>query len=224
MFKMNARPSALCHGGFSGEILSEKGWRAFESRESFSEDLNFSGVQATRQKKGPPKGKGCDIGYALAANSCEGVNNVDACTVTALDVNTAFAAPNPGFPLAETAGFFGSERPANCFTEPITQSTSAQKLFISTEPFDRRRGQSYIKDACCQYTRVVQTKIFFDVTWRMCKPQEMRMRNMRTEFHPRYPQGFPQKVFATKCPKSKVGGRAVSNESLDVQRRLPHCC
>ena len=27
--------------------------------------------------------KGCDIGYALAANSCEGVNNVEACTVTA---------------------------------------------------------------------------------------------------------------------------------------------
>jgi len=28
-------------------------------------------------------GKGRDIGYALAANSCEGVNRVDACTVTA---------------------------------------------------------------------------------------------------------------------------------------------
>jgi hypothetical protein len=30
------------------------------------------------------KGKGCDIGYALAASSCEGANSVDACTVTAL--------------------------------------------------------------------------------------------------------------------------------------------
>ena len=39
--------------------------------------------------------KGCDFGYALAANSCEGVNNVDACTVTALDAITAFAVPDP---------------------------------------------------------------------------------------------------------------------------------
>ena len=30
------------------------------------------------------KGKGCDIGYALAISSCEGANSVDACTVTAL--------------------------------------------------------------------------------------------------------------------------------------------
>ena len=42
------------------------------------------------------KGKGCDIGYALAASSCEGANSVEACTVTALDAITAFAVPNPG--------------------------------------------------------------------------------------------------------------------------------
>ena len=35
--------------------------------------------------------KGCDFGYALAGNSCEGAPGVDACTVTALDVITAFA-------------------------------------------------------------------------------------------------------------------------------------
>ena len=40
-------------------------------------------------------GKGRDIGYAPAASSCEGANNVDACTITALDVITAFAVPNP---------------------------------------------------------------------------------------------------------------------------------
>ena len=39
--------------------------------------------------------KGCDFGYALAANSCERVNNVEARTVTALDAITAFAVPNP---------------------------------------------------------------------------------------------------------------------------------
>ena len=41
-------------------------------------------------------GKGCDIGYALAASSCEEANSVDACTVTALDATTAFAVPYPG--------------------------------------------------------------------------------------------------------------------------------
>jgi hypothetical protein len=39
----------------------------------------------------PSNKKGCDFGYALAANSCEGATGVDACTVTALDVITAFA-------------------------------------------------------------------------------------------------------------------------------------
>ncbi len=39
--------------------------------------------------------KGCDIGYALAAGSCEEANNVDARTVTAPDVIAAFAVPNP---------------------------------------------------------------------------------------------------------------------------------
>jgi hypothetical protein len=42
--------------------------------------------------------KGCDIGYALAASSCEGTNSVEARTVTALDVITAFAVPNPSYP------------------------------------------------------------------------------------------------------------------------------
>ena len=41
------------------------------------------------------KGKGCDIGYALATSSCEGANSVESCTVTALDAITAFAVPNP---------------------------------------------------------------------------------------------------------------------------------
>jgi len=62
--------------------------------------------------------KGCDIGYALAASSCEGANNVDACTVTALDATTAFAVPYPDLPLAELVGFFGSGCSLDCSTEP----------------------------------------------------------------------------------------------------------
>jgi hypothetical protein len=63
-----------------------------------------------------------DIGYALAAGSCEGVNNVDACTVLACHAITAFAVSGPNLLLAEHVGFFGSERPVNCFTGTITQS------------------------------------------------------------------------------------------------------
>ena len=40
--------------------------------------------------------KGRDFGYALAINSCEGDDSVDACTVTTPDATTAFAVPNPG--------------------------------------------------------------------------------------------------------------------------------
>jgi len=39
--------------------------------------------------------KGCDIGYALAISSCEEANSMEACTIAALDVITAFAVPNP---------------------------------------------------------------------------------------------------------------------------------
>ena len=62
--------------------------------------------------------KGCDIGYALAAASCEGANSVDACTVTALDAITAFAVPDPDQLLAEPVGFFGSGCSLDHSTEP----------------------------------------------------------------------------------------------------------
>ena len=64
------------------------------------------------------KVKGCDIGYALAANSCKGANNVDACTVTAFDAITAFAVPDPDLSLAEPVGFFGSGYSADHSAEP----------------------------------------------------------------------------------------------------------
>ena len=47
------------------------------------------------------KGKGRDIGYALAVNSCEGAGDVESCTITAFDVITAFAVPYPGLILAD---------------------------------------------------------------------------------------------------------------------------
>ena len=56
-------------------------------------NLNF---KEGRRPKVLGNRKGCDFGYALADNSCEGALGVDACTVTALDAATAFAVPNPG--------------------------------------------------------------------------------------------------------------------------------
>jgi hypothetical protein len=97
-------------------------------------NTNVSGVERSDKNK-----RSCDIGYALAASSCEGVNRVDACTVTASDVIAAFATSGPNFLLAKLVGFFGSERPANYFALAITQSTSDWQRFIETNPFDRRR-------------------------------------------------------------------------------------
>jgi hypothetical protein len=65
--------------------------------------LDFSGSFA--EEEGVEKGKGCDIGYALAANSCEGAYSVETCTVTALDAITAFAVPNPNCP-SQSRRFF----------------------------------------------------------------------------------------------------------------------
>ena len=53
--------------------------------------------------------KGRDIGYALAAYSCEGANSVETCTVTALDAITAFAVPNPNASSQSTLDFSGLE-------------------------------------------------------------------------------------------------------------------
>ncbi len=51
--------------------------------------------------------KGCDCGYALAVDSCEGVAGVDACTVAAFEAITAFAVPNLGGHLAVPSIFSG---------------------------------------------------------------------------------------------------------------------
>jgi hypothetical protein len=53
------------------------------------------------------KGKGRDIGYALAVGSCGEANNVEACTITAPDVITAFAVPNPNHSSQSRSVFSG---------------------------------------------------------------------------------------------------------------------
>jgi hypothetical protein len=88
-----------------------------------------------RAKTGrPTKGKGCDIGYALAASSCEGANSVEACTVTALDAITAFAVPNPNF-SSQSRRFFQVRMPVEL---PLRADHSAYfglaKFYLS-QPF-----------------------------------------------------------------------------------------
>jgi hypothetical protein len=92
-------------------------------------------------KEAVSNSKGCDIGYALAANSCEGANSVDTCTVTALDATTAFAVPDPGLLLAELVGFFGSGYSADHSTESShsVYFGSANCLGLA-DPFDRRHA------------------------------------------------------------------------------------
>jgi hypothetical protein len=80
-----------------------------------------------------------DIGYALATNSCERVTGVDACTVFVCYVITAFAASCPSLFLAEPAGFFGPERPLNCFSGAITQLIRPVAVYFNC-PFNCRRG------------------------------------------------------------------------------------
>jgi hypothetical protein len=62
--------------------------------------------------------KGCDFGYAPVANSCEGVNNPDACTVTASDAITAFAVLNPNCSSQSASVFSGPSVLVNHFTGP----------------------------------------------------------------------------------------------------------
>ncbi len=59
--------------------------------------------------------KGRDIGYALAAASCEGAHSVDACTVTTPWCDLCFRSSEPQPLLAEPVGFFcGPAASAGC--------------------------------------------------------------------------------------------------------------
>jgi hypothetical protein len=69
--------------------------------------MSFRRIPEGCRKTVAPNGKGCDIGCALALDSCEGTVSVDARTVTALDVITAFAVPNPACSSQNLADFSG---------------------------------------------------------------------------------------------------------------------
>jgi len=83
-------------------------------------------------------GKGCDIGYVPALCSCERAASVDACTVAALDVITAFAVPNPGSSSQSQPVFSG---PVALQVALSSRSLSLLRMdkFYSANPFSRRR-------------------------------------------------------------------------------------
>jgi len=93
-----------------------------------------------RVKKLAGKEKGCDIGYAPVASSCEGANVVDTCTVTALDVITAFAVPNPNCSSQKQSVFSGL---VTLRVAPPSRSLSLLRTgsFYLANPFSRRREQ-----------------------------------------------------------------------------------
>jgi hypothetical protein len=63
---------------YSESTLDWKARKLHWDRDRFWRDSVFFGGKRIQNLEG------YDIGYALAANSCEGVSSVDACTVAAL--------------------------------------------------------------------------------------------------------------------------------------------
>jgi hypothetical protein len=63
---------------------------------------------------------------------------VDACTVTASDVFTAFAVSAPAFFSQSLPVFSGQSVAANRFVQRSTQPTSERRLLMEAIPFSRR--------------------------------------------------------------------------------------
>src|SRR5215813_5162245 len=91
---------------------------------------------AQKEKAGNIKGR--DFGYALAIRSCEGVNSVESCTITALDVITAFAVQTPTPPRRASRFFSGL---LVLRVAPPNGSLSLLRIdsVYLINPFDRRR-------------------------------------------------------------------------------------
>ena len=85
------------------------------------------------------KWKGCDIGYAPAASSCERAYSVDTCTVAALDAITAFAVPNPGSPSQSQPVFSGLVALQVALPSESLSLLRSGKVHFAN-PFSRRRG------------------------------------------------------------------------------------
>src|SRR5437773_5577107 len=89
----------------------------FWSRHSYQK----LGGRRLQERSAGTNRKGRDIGYAPATSSCEEANSVDACTITALDVITAFAVPNPN----------GSSKSPSVFSLPVSLHVVLPRVSLS---------------------------------------------------------------------------------------------
>jgi len=106
------------------------------------------------------KGKDRDIGYALAASSCEGVSDVDACTIAVLDVTAAFAAPYPGV-TSQKRRFFRVRPSSKSPRSPDHSAYFGSATIFEANPFSRRQ---------CKINA-----LFIVVNARcLCKPRQQR--------------------------------------------------
>src|SRR5262245_33144331 len=114
--------------------------------------------------------KGCDIGYALAASSCEGANSVDACTVTALDAITAFAVPNPNCSSQRQSVFSGlAARPVSLPSESPSLLRISNVLFSPILSAVDGRHPKY---------SAIQCQCRFLVQFHICAEHETGARNL----------------------------------------------
>jgi hypothetical protein len=102
-----------------------------------------SEARSSKQERPYKNYKGRDIGYALAAASCEGAHSVDACTVTTPWCDLCFRSSEPQ-PLLAELSVFSAVRLPRLVALPwlITQFTSDRRFFRFANPFNRRRKLS----------------------------------------------------------------------------------
>ena len=115
-------------------LINETNSRMSSSTQTVEFGCQLPEIQGGEAPKALGNRKGCDFGYALADNSCEGALGVDACTVTAPDAATAFAVPDPSRHLAVRLVFSGLSVLPSHLVEPATQRTSGQ-LRLRCQPF-----------------------------------------------------------------------------------------
>ena len=121
------------------------------------------------KKTSAEKSKGCDIGYALAAGSCEEADSVDACTVTALDAITAFTVPNPNCSSQSQSVFSGLA------TRQVALRADHSAYFGSATFYFRQPFQPSTRGKLNSCTRIVNAAF-------QCKPQDLSMPEQKTQF------------------------------------------
>jgi len=110
----------------------------------------------SREEEGWKKGKGRDLGYALATNSCEGAIGVEYAPSRPSMRSLLSQFQTPTTPR-RVVGFFGFGRSLGRPNELITQLTLDSPTFLLANPFSRRRGKGKHLSRNCQRRLLVQS-------------------------------------------------------------------